>query len=263
MQTVMTEARQRMAEQLYKKGNASVTEIARALGINVATLSYWINRQPWYRKLSRGADRAMPRAARPKQLPAPTLMTAVRPTDQPLSFVIPWTLPGMNEYTAAKNYSRYCGNTFKKDVEDGILACLHAAFPAGTVFNHKVTVEIHFVEKDRRRDYDNIRAGTKFILDALQRRGILRGDGQKYLFPTKDVFSVDKEHPRVEVTLTPNLDCPLRGIVKRKALPMDAGEIRRVYRAAKDRKEIIGVLADLNATTREVIRRIVGEDTQL
>lgn len=253
---VMTEARKRMAEQLYKKGNASVSEIARALGVNVATVSYWLNRQAWYQK----PQRSIPRVAKPKDLPKPTLFTAALPTDQPLSFVIPWTLPGMNEYTAAKNYSRYCGNQFKKDVEDGILACLNAAFPVGVVFNHKVTVQIHFVEKNHRRDYDNIRAGTKFILDALQRRGILQGDGQKYLFPTKDIFSVDKEHPRVEVTLIPHLDCPLSGKEVKRKLPMDDGEIRRVYRSAKDPVEIIGVLADLNATSRDVIRRIIGEE---
>lgn len=253
---VMTEARKRMAEQLYKKGNASVSEIARALGVNVATVSYYLNRQAWYQK----PQRSIPRVEKPKDLPKPTLLTACLPTDQPLSFVIPWTLPGMNEYTAAKNYSRYCGHAFKKDVEEGILACLRTSVPTGTVFNHKVRVDILFVEKDRRRDYDNIRAGTKFILDALQKAGILRGDGQKYVYPPKDVFAVDKERPRVEVTLTPDLDCPLSVRKVKQKLPMDDGEIRRVYRSAKDQKEIIGILADLNATGREVIRRIIGEE---
>ncbi len=65
-------------------------------------------------------------------------------------------------------------------------------------------VRIHFlwVEKDRRRDYDNIRAGSKLILDALVKLERIVNDSQAWLLPPTDSFEVDKTNPRIEVTIS-------------------------------------------------------------
>ncbi len=65
-------------------------------------------------------------------------------------------------------------------------------------------VRIHFkwVEKDRRRDYDNIRAGSKLILDALVKLERIVNDSQAWLMPPTDTFEVDKDNPRIEVTIS-------------------------------------------------------------
>lgn len=55
--------------------------------------------------------------------------------------------------------------------------------------------------KDKRKDPDNVSSlGRKFILDGLVRAGILFDDGQEYVKGFVDVFKIDKEHPRVEIT---------------------------------------------------------------
>lgn len=59
----------------------------------------------------------------------------------------------------------------------------------------------HWIEKDRRRDKDNIAMAKKFILDSLQEWGVLENDGWKQVLGFIDLFSVNKTNPRVEVYL--------------------------------------------------------------
>lgn len=65
-------------------------------------------------------------------------------------------------------------------------------------------VRIHFVwiEQDRRRDRDNIRAGAKIILDALVKLDRIRNDSQKWLLEITDSYDVDKHNPRIQVTIS-------------------------------------------------------------
>lgn len=53
--------------------------------------------------------------------------------------------------------------------------------------------------KDRRQDPDNITAGRKPILDALQKAGIIENDGWKQISGFIDDFVVDAKNPRVEI----------------------------------------------------------------
>jgi len=68
----------------------------------------------------------------------------------------------------------------------------------------KGPVKVHFtwVEKDKRRDRDNIRAGSKVILDALVKMERIKNDSQKWLVELTDSYLVDKDNPRVEVTIS-------------------------------------------------------------
>lgn len=69
-------------------------------------------------------------------------------------------------------------------------------------FTTPVSIHFRWVEKDRRRDYDNIRAGSKLILDALVRQERIVNDSQAWLRPPTDSFEVDKTNPRIEVTIS-------------------------------------------------------------
>ena len=65
-----------------------------------------------------------------------------------------------------------------------------------------VDIRIDCYEKHRRRDVDNVFSGAcKIIEDSLQRCGILKGDGQKYVRSVTGNVSVDSENPRVEVII--------------------------------------------------------------
>lgn len=65
----------------------------------------------------------------------------------------------------------------------------------------RVHIALHWVEPNARRDYGNIRAGEKFISDALVSLGILKTDARSQVAGFTDTFSIDKLNPGVWVTL--------------------------------------------------------------
>lgn len=65
----------------------------------------------------------------------------------------------------------------------------------------KIDLEITWVCKNRRKDKDNIMAGTKFILDGLVESGAIENDGWKQIGDIQHRYKVDKLNPRVEVII--------------------------------------------------------------
>lgn len=103
---------------------------------------------------------------------------------------------------AAMNHHRYAGATLKKKWTQ---ACAYAAIGAQLKEIHApVIVDISWIEPNKRRDLDNISAGTKFILDGLVMAQILQNDGRKWIRGVIHRFpEIDAQNPRVEVTLAP------------------------------------------------------------
>lgn len=66
----------------------------------------------------------------------------------------------------------------------------------------KIDLEITWICKNKRKDKDNIMAGTKFILDGLVVAGVIKNDGWKEIGDISHKFKVDKNNPRVEVEIT-------------------------------------------------------------
>lgn len=108
------------------------------------------------------------------------------------------SLPNLNEYTKANRTNMHVGANMKKQAETIITRYirqqLHSVKPID-----RCTIRFVWVEKDRRRDLDNIAFAKKFILDALVKNGILKGDGWNCVTGFSDHFRVDKERPRIEV----------------------------------------------------------------
>lgn len=69
------------------------------------------------------------------------------------------------------------------------------------VTGYPVTLKITWYEKDRRRDIDNITFATKFIQDALVKEKIIVDDSQKYICKIEHEVLVDKNNPRIEISL--------------------------------------------------------------
>lgn len=63
----------------------------------------------------------------------------------------------------------------------------------------RVNIIITWHCKNRRKDKDNIMGGQKFILDGLQKAGVLKNDGWMQVEDIIHRFRVDKNNPRVEV----------------------------------------------------------------
>lgn len=118
-------------------------------------------------------------------------------------FVIPGNLPGLNLLIAANRANRYKGAKLKKDADMQVIAAIRK-YHIGAVKGYPVEVRIWFYEKDHRRDIDNVYSGGKFILDALQKAGVLQGDGQKYIDRLRYGHHTDPGYPRVEVEIIEN-----------------------------------------------------------
>lgn len=116
------------------------------------------------------------------------------------SFTIAGSLPGLNEIVRADRGNRYGGNKLKRESDLKVWAT--AIRRVKPVYG-RCSVHIRWIEKDARRDPDNIAAGTKFILDGLRLAGVLAGDGHRHIGP--DIHHTfpppDRDDPRIEVTL--------------------------------------------------------------
>lgn len=107
-------------------------------------------------------------------------------------------MPSLNEYVRACRANVHAGNKMSHDAH--YLCRLGMAKLNGRKVD-KTYILFCWIEKDKRRDKDNIAFAKKFILDALQEAGILRNDGWSEIIGFSDTFAVDKVCPRVEVYL--------------------------------------------------------------
>ncbi len=81
----------------------------------------------------------------------------------------------------------------KSETEEMICWYIRAAWCRGDVSPVKCPVVISFEwhESDRRRDLDNIFSAKKFILDAMQKAGIIVSDNRKYVVGLNDTIIND------------------------------------------------------------------------
>lgn len=115
-----------------------------------------------------------------------------------VKLVIPGILPGCNEYINAQRRGRQLGARLKRETEERILWSIRQQL-RGVRFDVPVVMHYLWVEKNRKRDKDNIAFARKFVQDALVKSGVLRNDGWGEIVGFSDAFAVDKKNPRVEV----------------------------------------------------------------
>lgn len=105
---------------------------------------------------------------------------------------VPGPLPGMNELIAAAKGAAGRGVAYariKRQWTDTVgLLALAKKLPA---FPGRVVITWEWLERDRRRDPDNVAAGgRKLVLDGLVAAGVLKGDGWRYVQAWTDRFSL-------------------------------------------------------------------------
>jgi len=119
------------------------------------------------------------------------------------SLWIPGPLPGLNELIAAAKGAGGTGRAYsrlKRQWTDTVWALAKSARLES--FETPVLITFEWVERDRRRDPDNVAAGgRKLILDGLVAAGVLKGDGWSHVRGWTDDFSVFAKSPGVTVTL--------------------------------------------------------------
>jgi hypothetical protein len=109
-------------------------------------------------------------------------------------------IPTANQYLA---WERSRGKTgkLKRISENSIIEWL-LVDGIKPVTNYPATLLYIWFCSDKRTDKSNIRFGEKFVEDALQKAGIIRNDGWSELADPLHIFSIDKDNPRLELTIT-------------------------------------------------------------
>lgn len=116
------------------------------------------------------------------------------------TLTIPGTLPGMNEIVATCKKHRQAYNELKEQCGMAVLWAITRCRLKPMV--GPVAIHFTWVEPNAKRDPDNFRSGSKFILDALVSAEVLPGDGQQHILKLSDDWFIDKLNPRVDVLIT-------------------------------------------------------------
>ena len=117
-----------------------------------------------------------------------------------MKIVIPFTLPGLNAYIEAERQHRQKAAKMKREWQSHVFMILRRQLRRP--LREPVTMRYLWVEKDRRRDKDNISSfGRKVIQDALVQGRYLRNDGWNNIVRFSDDFTVDKARPRIVIEI--------------------------------------------------------------
>ena len=113
------------------------------------------------------------------------------------SFFVPGPLPGRNEQEAAARGNRYAAASMKKAWTERVYQIIVGCLPVPKF--EKVVIVLHWFEKDRRRDKDNIFGFVKYLLDGMVKAGLIENDGWKHVENFVNIWGVNKENPGVFV----------------------------------------------------------------
>lgn len=92
---------------------------------------------------------------------------------------IPFRLPSLNDYINICRRNKFEASNFKKGVEGDIIwAIRKSKVPK---IELPVKIKITWIEKNKKRDLDNIVSAKKYIFDALVKEKIIKNDSQKYV----------------------------------------------------------------------------------
>lgn len=117
-------------------------------------------------------------------------------------FTINGRLNGNNEFINANRTNPYKGNKMKQDAEEIVIWSIRKHLKDLKI-NKPIHIHYRFIEKNRMRDKDNIASfGMKVIQDSLVKAGTIKNDGWKEVDSFSFSFGVDKENPRIKITIT-------------------------------------------------------------
>lgn len=118
------------------------------------------------------------------------------------SFIIPHELTDLNNFIYQQRTNKYKGNKSKMDNTGLCEIYISRAIRSGLkVEDYPIEITFSWYAKNRRKDPDNIAFAKKYILDAMQKAGLIENDGFNQISGFRDVFYLDKVNPRVEVKI--------------------------------------------------------------
>lgn len=111
------------------------------------------------------------------------------------AFEIKGRFPSLNEFYRMNPFQQ---SLTKKECDERVAA---AALAAGIKPCERIKYRVIWVEKNGRRDLDNIAFGKKFIQDGLVKARIIANDNRRYIAGFSDSFCYDKDNPRIIVEI--------------------------------------------------------------
>ena len=118
-----------------------------------------------------------------------------------IKLIIPGELPDLNQIIKASKSHYRAYSKLKKENTDLIHYLVKK-----TPKMERISLNITWYCKDKRKDKDNISVGIKFILDGLVKAGVIENDGWKQIENFTHRFEVDKKNPRIEIELIENIE---------------------------------------------------------
>lgn len=114
--------------------------------------------------------------------------------------IIPYNLPCLNDYIRAERTHWSKAANMKSETEKGIILLCRQQLRSVKI-EKPVYMQYLWVERNRRRDRDNIAFAKKFIQDALIKADILKNDNWAAIIGFSDEFAIDKQNSRVEIII--------------------------------------------------------------
>lgn len=104
-------------------------------------------------------------------------------------------LPSLNKYIKALNANRYIGQKMKNENEELLAWQIIKQNQEKKLKPIEEKVDILFIwyVKNQKEDKDNITFAKKFILDAMQKSRVLRGDGWRDISTLTDIVLISKD----------------------------------------------------------------------
>lgn len=117
-------------------------------------------------------------------------------------------MPNLNDYLKAERVNlgygksfNTKGNVLKHQAQDYIIKCIRKDM-CGVHIEKPVKIHYHFYEPNKKRDLDNVASFTmKVVQDSLVLSKVLKNDGWEHIKGFSCQFSVDKDKPRIEITI--------------------------------------------------------------
>lgn len=97
---------------------------------------------------------------------------------------IPMKLPSLNDYIRVCRANKYEAAAYKRQIENDI-GLFVSRLP---ILRAPVSIHFHWIEGNKKRDYDNVAFSKKFILDSLVKHGRLEDDNRKCVIAFQDTF---------------------------------------------------------------------------
>lgn len=123
-------------------------------------------------------------------------------SEKPNGFTYHGRLPSLNDYINACRSHWSKGANLKRQTEEDIIWYIKGAKNKGLLYpvSWPVVISFEWHESDQRRDWDNVISAKKYLLDALQRAGIIPNDDRKTVVGLADAL-IDDTKDFVRVTI--------------------------------------------------------------